>query len=257
MSRPLLKYFVKKNWYLLAGFTGLLLLEFVICIFMMNLIKGMTDKLLGGAPGLSEDAPVDGAYALSFISNLFPMYGVMFPMVFYIMTIFKVLSKPVDNTSLSAHLMTGMPRWKYIATAAVFVLGSIFAIFLSVFVVAGLCMLRWGQIDWVAWLNLNASFMFQSFAIASVCFFFAGTFAATKQGTGLAIGVPIVFVLLNMLGGYIKFFGYFTLIGWIDIEKVVAGTFGLWWLVDLVFLIVTGCFFVATLFMFKRKQLSI
>ena len=126
MSFPLLKHFMKKNWAIWMGFLAFLLMEILACIFMMEEISSM-----GGIMGIG----VSGASTLSFVAELLPLYCSMFVMAYCIFIVFRLLYKPVDSTSLSSHLSSGITRKKYITTAAAFMVLSVLAMFVIVFVV--------------------------------------------------------------------------------------------------------------------------
>lgn len=137
MSFPLLKYFIKKNWALWLGFLAFLMMEMLVCIFMMEEIAGMLPEDFLGVK-------LTGASTLAFVAGLLPLYTAMFVMAYCIFMVFRTLYKPVDSSSLSTHLASGITRQQYITTAAVFLIGSVFAMFAVMFTACGLSMLTWG-----------------------------------------------------------------------------------------------------------------
>lgn len=250
MSWPLLKYFVKKNWALWLGFLAFLMMELLVCIFMMEEIAEMLPENFLGVS-------LNGATTLAFVAGLLPLYSSMFVMAYCIFVVFGTLYKPIDSTSMSAHLSCGITRKQYLATAAIFLVSSVFAMFAVVFTVCGLSMLTWGSIDWAAWLNLNFSYFLNIIAVALITFIFASCFAPGKIGKFGMVGLPILFLLFQMLSGYVPLFEYLSPFSWIDGAKIAMGTFGLWWMWDLIFIVFSVASFAAALYIFGRKQLSI
>ena len=250
MSLPLLKHFIKKNWAIWLGFLAFLMMEMLVCIFMMDEIAAMLPE---GFMGVS----ITGASTLAFVAGLLPLYTSMFVMAFVIFIVFRTLYKPVDSTSLNAHLSSGITRKQYILTAAVFLTGAVFAMFVIMFVACGASMLMWGAIDWLAWLNLNMSYFFNIMAVAFICFFFASVFAPGNIGKLGMVGLPILFLLFQMLSGYVSFFEYLSPFSWLDSLKIAMGTFDLWWMWYLIFASSTAVLLFVTVKLFGKKQLSI
>jgi hypothetical protein len=258
MNFHLLKYFIKKNWLVWLGVLAFIHMELLVCIFMMELIADMMSKIeIPGLGTFDAGITVDGEYALTYVSGLFPMYMCMFPMIFFIITIHKLMSKAVDTTALSPILATGITRRQYILTVAAFIGLSLFAMFFVTFLVCGLAISYWGAFNWWSWLNLNLSFLFVNLAVAAICLFFSSTFAAGRAGLALTVGVPVVFLIFHMLSDFLKGFKYFTLYGWVDSAEIAAGTFNLWWLWILFYSAIAVGITVATIFVFRKKQLSL
>jgi len=256
MSLALLKYFTKKNWMIWAGVTAFMLFEVLVCIFLMEMIVELTAQM-GITTADTPDGRPNGAFALKYVAELYPMMACLFPMVFFIMMAHKLLSKPVDNSSISTFLSAGIKRTTYVATAAVFMAIAMVAMFTVLFVVCGLAMLMWGSINRGAWLMVNFTFFMVNLAVAFICFALSSIFAATKQGLALTVAVPVLMMIFQMLSGFAEGFKYLTLYGWIDVSKIIAGTFDLWWLYTLVFIAIAIASAVVSIHVFNKKQLSI
>ena len=250
MNWTLLKYFIKKNWALWLGFLAFLMMEMIVCILMVDTIPEMMDGMLGIESGASM---------LDFVANLLPIYCSMFVMAYCIFIIFRTLYKPIDSTSLSSHLAAGTSRKKYIVTAAVFLAASVFAMFVVMFALCGVIMVvTKGSIDWLAWLNLNFSFFVNIIMVAFICFFFASCFAPGNIAKIGMVGLPILFLLFQLFASFdIAIFKIISPFSWLDATAIAAGTFTLWWLWNLIFIAISVAVFTATLYIFKRKQLSI
>ena len=262
MSFPLFKTLIKQNWKLWAIFMGLLLFYMGILIVIYDVMIDFQETLesmpaeLGGIYGLEgwENALT---YTASFF---FQQLVFVFSMIFYIMLSNKLVNKPVDNTSISAHLSSSMSRSKYIVTTGVFLISSIFAMFLVMFFVGGGLLFMWGTYSVLHWANLIFTTAMCSIMVAMVSFFFSAVFAGGRLGSGLLIGVPILFVTFNMLAGMadaLSFLDWCNPFGYIDAVALASGSYNLWWLLNLGFIAISASLFVASIFLFRKKQLNI
>jgi|GEM_PF-2777623 len=259
-SFSLFKHFVKKNWLVWLGVLLFIHMELLVCIFMMSLIADITSQMSSFIPGLGEmntKVKVDGQYALSYIATLYPMYMCMFPLIFIVFVIHKLMSKSVDTTSISTYFAAGITRKQYAITAFVFVAAALACMFFVTFIICGIAMTYWGAINWGRWLLINICFLFVNLAIAGVCFIFSTLFAGRGLGLALAIGVPVIMTIFQALSGYLKGFKYFTLYGWVEAEKLAIGTFDTWWVCVIIYGLLAGALATATVYILRRKQLSI
>lgn len=247
MSLTLFKSMLKKNWTIILGLTAFILMELVVCIFMFEDIAGM--NILG----------IGGSEILSFTASVLAIIGTMFPTVFFVFMVFRLVYKPIDSTNLSSHLSAGIKRTTYITTAAIFIFTSLFIIFLIVFVVCGLSMLYWGNIDWAAWLYVVFSVLTANIAVSSISFFFAAMFAPGSIAKGGMIGIPAILFVFTMISSYIKVFRWASVFMWIEItaETVSQRNFNLWWLWNLIYLAIAAVCYLASYFTFKKRQLAI
>ena len=251
MNFTLMKYFIKKNWIIWAGLTAFMLFEFTLMILLMDIIADTLNQM-GGLFG-----EVTGENSLLFIASLFPMSAVLYPMIFFIFVIHKLMSKSIETTSLAAFLTAGITRKQYIITAGIFVALCLVALFLTIFVVCGLALLMWGSFNWLAWLNLNVNFLLLNLAVASICFFFSSVFAATKRGLALSIAVPLLLFVFFMISDFVSVFEYFTIYGWINVERIALGTSNYWWVTMLAYSALAIILSTISVIIYKRKQLSI
>jgi len=247
MSWPLFKYFLKKNWMIWVGVTAFCLFELVACVFLMDIVSDLPEEFLGGFGGES---------ILEIMSILLPMLMFMFPMIFIIFTIYRLVYRPIDST-LSPTLAAGVKRTTYLTTAAVFLVVSLFLMFSVVFTVIGASMLYYGSFNWTVWLKVNFVAFVVLLSVALTGFLFAAAFAPGNIGKLGMFGFPVFCLAVLILAGYIDFFKWLTPFGWIDFTKVYDGSMTLWWLWALLYLLGAGVIYVGSLFLFKRRQLSI
>jgi hypothetical protein len=259
MSFPLLKYFIKRNWLIWLAVLGFIYLEFCVCIFLLNLIgeiiSVLPDSLMGD--GFAMETEIDGPYALIYAANLLPMYGCVFPMMFYLFAINKLVIKPVDSQSLSGILTAGVDRRTYLTTAAMFLAGGLVLMFLGVFAVVGACICYWGAFNWWWWLGLCVGFLFVNMAIAGICFLVAAIFSGRPFAAGLNVGLPVLFFIFYMLSDYSRVFKFFTPLGHLNAAGIASGDFGFAWLWMLIYFAAAVAATIGSIFVFKKRQLSI
>lgn len=237
MSMPLFLMMLKKNWVTLLAVTGFILMEMSACIFMFDQIDGLNFFGIGG----------DGI--LAFVESVLPLIGVIFPMVFYVYIIFRLVFKPVDGTSLNSYLSAGVKRTTYLLTAMVFVVASLITIFTVVYFVCGLSMLYWGAIDWAEWLRVVMGVMLANIAVSAIAFAIAAAFSPTNIAKGGIIGVPATLLVMTMISTYLEIFKWVSVFMWVD--------FKLWGLVWAIYVAIAVAAYVVGIFVFRRKQLPI
>lgn len=259
MSFSLMKVFIKKNWKLWSIFTSILLMYMFVMILSFDQMKEMMDTLGGNDPEMMGIVfMLDSRFDL-LASMYFDMLIFIFPMVFYIMLANKIVSKTVDDNSMSAYLASSLSRSKYTTTAAVFLILSITSMFFVIFAFGGLGLICFETLNWLNWANMVFTTLTCTLAIAAICFFFSCVMAANKTGNVLLTGIPIVFVLFMWLGEMpsLEFLLKLTPMGYIDTVMIGKGLEDLWWLINLVFIAIASVLFVISIKMFKKKQLSI
>jgi len=267
MSFPLFKHFLKQNWKLWAIFVGVLLGYMLILVFIFDQMQ----EQMGGGDMMGITFDMTSRFGL-LISAYWGQIALMFPIVFYIMLANKLVSKNVDNNSMSAYLSSSLSRKKYVTTAAVFFAPSIFMMFFAVFVIGGVTLAAFESYNFWHWTLTCFSVFLSTLFVAAICFFISASFPANKIAFATLIGIPIAFFLINWLGEmpvldflkYLTPFGY-PVYGYIPVGQNPADpgfvpTFTiepLWWLINLVFLSVALILFFTSIKIFDKKQLSI
>jgi ABC-2 type transport system permease protein len=260
MNAPLLKFFVRKNWKLWAIFAG------IITFYLGVIVVMATDPMMVEAMGFLnlETATealgiTEATLALNITVAIFQgMIMYVFVMIFYVLLVQKILYKAVDTTSMSSILATPISRRQYIITAYLFLVGCLFVFYLWAFLLTATCLITYsGSFSWTGLLSVHLSTFLCTLMVATISFACSAIFANTKAGMPLLAGIPIAFAALMMLSMYLPFFEYLTPFMWIDAMELVTRTFKLWWLFNLVFITISAAAFTATLYIFKRKQLSI
>lgn len=266
MNKVLLKANLKQNY-------KVFLIFLTVLVFYMSIIISMYDpEGLEALEAMLESFPKELLLAMgfnmidssltAFISGYF--YGfliIIFPMIFTIMLSFRLVGKYVDNGSMSYILSTPNTRTKVIITQAVFLILSIFTLIL-VTTVTGITissamfpgLLNNGKF---ILLNLGAFLLF--FLISGICFFCSSFFNEGRLSLSTGIAIPVGFFIINMLQAVdsrLEFFKFFTIFSLFNNERIIQGD-SLTWLYFLVMVVVGFGFYVASIYVFRKKDLHI
>ena len=115
-----------------------------------------------------------------------------------------------------------------------------------------------GLLDIPQFLRLNVTVMLLNLAVIMMVFFFSCLFNDSALATGFGAGLPIIFLLLNMLGGAsdrLEPLKKITPYGWFDPIELARGEPTL--LINLVYGGLALVLFAAAIRVFHRKQLPI
>ena len=265
MNFTLFKTNMKRNWVLLIIFFAVLTMYLTAMISMFNpddmqaildMVKLFPENLMK-AMGFDTLAITLTGYLASWLYGLL-MLG--FPMVYCIILGNRLVAKMVDNGSFAYLLSTPNSRVKIIVTQGVYALISIVVLFAAIF---GLGVLVSnasypGLLDVPAFFKLNITTMLVNMTVLMISFFFSCLFNDTKNALGFGAGLPILFLLMNMISGAsdkAEVFKNFTIYGLYDPVKLVNGTAV--WGADLFYILLTAALFAAGVLIFNKKQLPL
>lgn len=265
MSLTLLKTTIKKNWILLLIFFGVLTMYMTVMITMydpddmealLSMIKLLPENLMK-ALGFSSLVTDLTAYLASWLYGLL-MIG--FPMVYSIILGNKLVAKMVDDGSFAYLLSTPNSRVKIIITQGVYALGSLLIMFCAVFglgVVACGAMFP-GSLDIGAFFKLNLTTMLVNMVVIMISFFFSCLFNSTKMSLVFGSGIPLAFLLLNILGGAsadTEILKNFSIFGLYDPVNLVHGSEI--WGINLIYMGIIAILFISSIMIFKKKRLPL
>lgn len=265
MSLTLLKSTAKRNWVLLMIFAAVLSMYLIIMIFMFDpddiaAITSMLDLFpedVMKAMGFSTMITDMTSYLASWLYGLL-MFG--FPMVYCIILSNRLVAKMVDNSSLAYLLSTPNSRSKIILTQGVYALTSLIILFtylcaLGVLVSAAVYP---GELDNRAFIQLNITTLLVNMTVMMICFFFSCLFNESRKAVGLGAGIPIAFLLFNMLGGVsqdAEIMRNISIYGWYDPVELVKNN-GIWHL-NLIYVSIAFILFLSSVYIFKNKRLPL
>ncbi len=233
MSWVLLKYDTRSNWLVGAIFFAILLLYLVMIIAMYDPdnIGAMSDMLELLPPEL-VNAMGYGAVVTdltSFIASYyFGFIIVMFPLIYCIILGNKLVARHVDRGSMTHLLSTPHSRAKIAATQAIFMVGGISLLLISIGALGlliGEAMFP-GEMDLILYLSLNLNLLLMMLAIGAICYFCSCLFNDTKYSLSFGGGIPTAFFVINMLanaGAQYNWLQYFTLFSFYDPVKIISG----------------------------------
>lgn len=265
MSITLFKATLKKNWILLLIFISVLMLYTLemTLIYSPEDMEALTSMLkvfpkeLMKAMGFSNAVTDLTAYLASW---LYGMLMFAFPMIYCIILGNKLVAKTVDNGSMSYLLSTPNSRVKIIVTQGIYAILSVAVLFAAMFSISVLiCEAKFPNLlDIGAYFKLNVTTMLVNMAVMMITFFFSCLFNESKYSLLFGAGIPILFLLMNMLGGISKdaeFLKKISIYGWHDPVKLVQGSD--YSNLNMLFIGIIIVLFIASVLVFKRKRLPI
>jgi len=232
MSWPLFVHTFKKNWLLLLIFVA------VLTMYMTVMLSMYDPEGIAGLRAVVEAFPAELRAAMGFdalatdltgylASWLYGMLMVGFPMVYSIILGNRLIALMVDNGSFAYLLSTPRPRVTIVITQGIYALASHLLLFSLVFVIgvtAAGAMFP-GQLDILAFFRLNVTTMLVNMVVMMISFFFSCLFNETRLSLGFGSGVPIMFLLMNMLGGGtgLEILSNASIFGFYDPVRLVGG----------------------------------
>lgn len=265
MSLVLFGHTVKRNW-------GLLLIFIFVLSFYMTVMTAMynPDSMEGVAimvetfpPGIAtavgfDQIPTDLAGFLA--SWFYGMLMMAFPMVYSIILGHRLVAKMVDNGSFAYLLSTPLTRARIIVTKGVYALASMAFLFAGVFAIGTLYAEAQfpGELNVAAFLSLNITTMLLGMSVMMIVFFFSCLFNQSRYSLGFGAGVPVMFLLMNMLGDSspdLAFLSDASIFGRMDPMALASGESAL--AVNLLYGVITAVLFVASVVIFARKRLPL
>lgn len=259
------KMTLKKNWPLLFLFFGVLTMYTAVMISMYSPtdMEAITSMLSLAPENLMKAMGFSGLFTdlTGYLASW--LYGLLmlgFPMVYCIILGNKLVAKTVDNGSFAYLLSTPNSRVKIIFTQGVYALFSVAVLFAAVFGSGVfICAAVFpGLLDIGAYFSLNLTTMLLNMSVIMICFFFSCLFNETKMSLGFGAGIPIAFLLMNMLGGVsadAEILKRISLYGLYDPVKLVQGetVSG----VNLIYIGITAVLFTAGILIFRKKRLPL
>jgi len=190
-------------------------------------LKDMLDMLpaeLMNAMGMNF-----GSTLLTFLSGtLYSILLYLFPMILSIIINHRLIAVHVDKGSMSYLLSTSNSRIRIAATQAIFSLISITAVFfwITILTLITSSVMFPGLMDTKHFILLNLYALLMYYTVNGICFLASCLANESKYSLGLGAGLPITFVLLQMLGDTgekLNWVGKLSLFSLFDPERLFAG----------------------------------
>lgn len=237
---------------------------------------GITQSLLASLPegvadALEEIGQMD-LYGAMVGSIFYKMAGLLLPIIYLIMTANSLVAGQVDSGSMAYVLSTSVKRNTVVFTQAMYLIGSLFAMFACTSVTSVICFslaeadtsLTYGKL---LLLNLNA--FLAAFAMSGISFFASCWFNRSKYSIGFGGGLNMFFLVASMLGLFgstvmpsimrmdsLNGFNYVTIISLFDASGILAGDLSFLWKMA-VLVVVGAVLYIAGGIRFRKKDLPL
>ncbi len=233
ISKPLLKATMKQNYIVFLIIIGVLMIYLPTIASMYNpetqkslndMLKMMPQQLIAAMGFTGEMGTL-----LKFLGTYF--YGfliLLLPMIYTIIVANRSIASHVDKGSMAYLLATPNTRARIAWTQALFLLVSTALLLGFVTLVGiGMCELLFpGELDIKGFLLLNCGALLLYFALTGISFFSSCLFNDTKSSLALGAGLPVGFLLLQMVadtGEKFEFLQYLSLYTLFDPAKIASG----------------------------------
>ncbi len=184
-------------------------------------------------------------YTLVVGSIFYKLAGLLLPIIYMIMASNNLIAGQVDSGSMAYVLSTSTKRITVVFTQAVYLIGSLFAMFFLTTVTGCICLatitedvaLTYGNL---ILLNLGAFLVL--LALSGLCFFTSCVFDRSKRSMAIGGGLSIFALVAAMLGLFgspvipsvvrltaLNNFNYVTIISLFDVISIMEGTGAFIW----------------------------
>lgn len=209
-----------------------------------DLIKAISGSLLDSLPSEVSDALEDigqaDLYTLIVGSIFYKLAGLLLPIIYMIMASNNLISGQVDSGSMAYVLSTSIKRKTVAFTQAVYLVGSLFAMFLLTTATGCVCLAIVGTdigLTYGKLLLLNLGAFLVLFALSGLNFFTSCYFDRSKRSMAIGGGLSIFALVAAMLGLFgspvipkvvrldsLNYFNYTTIISMFDVVSIMDGT---------------------------------
>lgn len=200
--------------------------------FLSNLPTAVSDAL--------EEVGQADLYTLIVGSIFYKLAGLLLPIIYMIMASNNLIAGQVDSGSMAYVLSTSTKRKTVVFTQAVYLIGSLFTMFLLTTATGCVCLalvteevgLTYGNL---ILLNLDAFLVL--LALSGLCFFTSCVFDRSKRSMAIGGGLSIFALVAAMLGLFgspvipsvvrldaLNYFNYTTIISLFDVISIIVGT---------------------------------
>jgi ABC-2 type transport system permease protein len=202
-----------------------------------------------------------GSTLLSFMANI--LYGLLMyilPMILMISVNNQLVAAMVENGSLAYVLASPNSRRKIIATQAIYSVFSITVIFLVLGTVDSVfaSVVYPGNLDVGQMWQINLYAISFYIALSGISFLASCLANETRQSMMLGAGIPLLFVLFDMLGNYggsLAWCKYFTLFSLFNPDWVFNGD-SFRYVAMLIFAAIAVVLYGSGIWLFTRKNLA-
>lgn len=209
-----------------------------------DLIKAISGSLLDSLPSEVSDALEDigqaDLYTLIVGSIFYKLAGLLLPIIYMIMASNNLISGQVDSGSMAYVLSTSIKRKTVAFTQAVYLVGSLLAMFQLTTATGCVCLAIVGTdigLTYGKLLLLNLGAFLVLLALSGLNFFTSCYFDRSKRSMAIGGGLSIFALVAAMLGLFgspvipkvvrldsLNYFNYTTIISMFDVVSIMDGT---------------------------------
>lgn len=238
-----------------------------------NAGKSFLDSLPSDVSSSIEEVGEMDLFGLIIGSIFFKMAGLLLPIIYIIMVSNNLIAGQVDSGSMAYVLSTSTKRKQVVFTQALFLVSSLFAMFVCSTITSFICLavINTSEITIsyydLGMLNLGA--FITLFAMSGISFLASCWFNRSKHSMSIGGGLNMFFLVASMLGLFgskvlpkivrldsLNFFNYCSIISLFDEVSILNGTTTFIWKLSILVAIGIICYFVGSK-KFERKDLPL
>lgn len=206
-------------------------------------------------------------------SIFFKMAGLLLPIIYLIMTANALVAGQVDSGSMAYVLSSSVKRREVTFTQAVFLVGSLFAMFACTTLTSVVCLaiIKSEEIvlSYAEIILFNVGAFLTMFAMSGICFLASCWFNRSKHSMAVGGGITMFSLVATMLGLFgskvlpsvirissLNYFNYVSVITLFDVTSILGGTLTYLWKFAILVAIGLVCYIVGSE-KFKRKDLPL
>ncbi len=237
-----------------------------------ELSKGLLASLPSNVSDALKEIGSADLYGTLVGSIFFKMAGLLLPIIYMIMTSNALIAGQVDSGSMAYVLSSGTKRKAVVFTQAVFLISSIFAMFVLTTLTSVICLaivnvntgLTYGKL-----LLINVGAFLVMFAMSGICFLTSCAFNRSKNSMALGGGLNMFFLVATMLGLFgspvlpsiirmkaLNAFNYVSIISLFDVVSILEGGLAFLWKLAILAVVGTVCYIAGSL-RFEKKDLPL
>lgn len=234
ISMPLLKRNLLSSLKIMAILYAVMTMYTVVIIYMYDpALADMLDSFQSAIPEMMRAFGMSGIASnlLEFIQiYLYGFIMLVFPMIFSIIQVHRLLTHYIDCGSMASLLATPNSRTKILRTQCLSVLITLAVLLLAV-TLTGLCTCQImfpGELNIGRYLLLNLVLFLLHLCLTSIIFLAGCLFNDSKTFYLFGAGIPILFYLFQMLsdmGEKMEWLKYFTLFTLFPGENIVKAEY--------------------------------
>lgn len=264
-NTTLFKKEIKSNYKVITIFLGLIAMYSSVIVIMFDPELGKSLELMAESMGELFKAfgmANVGTTLIEFVANY--LYGfilIAVPLVCIVILANRLVTRYVDNGSMSYLLATPNTRKKIITTQAITLfIAIVFMVLWATVIIVGVSALSFpGDLNISKLLILNVGLLGLLSFIGSLCFLGSCIFNDTRLANGFGGGIVIVSILLQMIsqvGDKFEFLKYFTPLTLLDVQGILTGNNEAYLLIGVLYILTISINSIA-IYIFCKKDLSI